>query len=97
MLIILNLESIIAQYFILRIYGHYMVSTEDSVLVTGGFLTTTSRTYDVTSAVVEFKDGNWNIIGNLAHSRGYHRAIKFGSEIMILGGNNNFLFGRVAT
>ena len=62
-----------------------MVSTDDSVLVIGGYLGRLNGDGD-TSAVVEFKDGNWNIIGNLALARHGHRAIKLGSEIMILGG-----------
>ena len=39
-----------------------------------------------TSIVAEYKDGSWSSIGNLARVRRYHRAIKSGSDIMILGG-----------
>ena len=63
-----------------------MVSTDDSVLVIGG--ATVGYPYEL-SIVAEYKDQRWSNIGNLARPRHNHRAIKFGSNIMILGGNEN--------
>ena len=59
------------------------MSTDDGVLVIGGAIGGTP--YE-TSIVAEYKDGSWSSIGNLARVRRYHKAIKSGSDIMILGG-----------
>ena len=69
--------------FNFRISGYDTVSTDDAVLVIGG---TTNGTPFELSIVAEYKDQRWSNIGNLARARTNHRAIKFGSNIMILGG-----------
>ena len=68
---------------IFRIYGYDTVSTDDGVLVIGG--ATDGSPYQI-STVAEYKDGSWRNIGNLARNRFYHKSIKLGSNIMILGG-----------
>ena len=67
----------------LRLYGYDTVSTKDSVLVIGG--ATNGTPYQI-SIVAEYKDGSWGNIGNLARNRHNHKAIRSGSNIMILGG-----------
>ena len=39
-----------------------------------------------TTIIAEYRDGNWNNIGNLLRKRGYHSAIKSGSDVMVIGG-----------
>ena len=58
-----------------------MVSTDDAVLVIGGYHS------DFSSVVAEYKDGRWNNIGNLARpTAGHSRAMRSGSNILIVGG-----------
>ena len=67
----------------MRIYAYATVSTDQGVLVIGG---RDHGPEHETTIVAEFRDGNWNNIGNLARKRAYHNAIKSGSEIMVIGG-----------
>ena len=39
-----------------------------------------------TTVVGEYRDGTWNNLGHIAKKRGYHSAIKSGSDVMIIGG-----------
>ena len=57
-----------------------MVSTDDAVLVIGGYHS------DFSSVVAEYKDGSWKNIANLGRPTAQHRAMISGSNIMILGG-----------
>ena len=67
--------------FILRIGYYASVSTDDAVLIIGGQHSVFS------SIVAEYKDGRWNNIGNMARpTAGHIRAIRSGSNIMLLGG-----------
>ena len=67
----------------MRLYGYATVSTDQGVLVIGG---RDDGPEWETSVVAEYRDGKWNNIGNLARKRGYHQAIKSGSEVMVIGG-----------
>ena len=58
-----------------------MVSTDDAVLVIGG-----NYGGGFSSIVAEYKDGSWNHIGNLGRPTAHHRAMRSGSDILILGG-----------
>ena len=68
--------------FILRIRYYSTVSTDDAVLVIGGDFGSGS----ITSIVAEYKDGSWSNIGNLGQPTGALRAMRSGSNILILGG-----------
>lgn len=68
--------------FIFRIGYYETVSTDDAVLVIGGDL----GSGRFTSIVAEYKDGSWNDIGNLARPTAQHKAMRSGSNILILGG-----------
>lgn len=71
--------------FILRIRSYATISTDDSVLVIGGEQGA-GYSYTFSSVVAEYKDGSWNNIGNLARPTAHHRAMRSGSNILILGG-----------
>ena len=73
---------------ILRIGYYSTVSTDDAVLVIGGDF---GRPADgglgsMSSIVAEYKDGRWNNIGNLGRPTSQHKAMRSGSNILILGG-----------
>ena len=44
------------------------------------------RGRDESTTIAEYRDGSWSNIGNLLRKRGYHSAIKSGSDIMVIGG-----------
>ena len=75
--------------FNFRIQDYDTVSTDDSVLIIGGATGGSGTIAYELSVVAEYKDGSWSNIGNLARPRHNFRATKFGSKIMILGGNEN--------
>ena len=66
--------------YILRIGYYSTVSTDDAVLVIGGYDS------DFSSVVAEYKDGSWNNIGNLGRASAHHKTMRSGSDILILGG-----------
>ena len=67
---------------ILRIGYYSTVSTDDGVLVIGG----DQGSLTWTSVVAEYKDESWTNIGNLARPTAQHKAMRSGSNILILGG-----------
>ena len=69
---------------ILRIIQYATVSTDESVLIVGGF--TVTRRPDRTTIIAEYKDGIWSNIGTFSQHRDTHGAINTGSVIMIAGG-----------
>ena len=71
--------------FFYRIAAYATASTSESVLIMGGY--TAFQSY--TSAIVEYKDGSWTNVGNLAQARMGHGAITSGSITMVVGGYPN--------
>ena len=69
--------------FISRITRYATVSTDDSVLIIGGF---TSGSPTCLSTIAEYKDGNLNEVGDLAGRPYSHGSITSGSTTMIVGG-----------
>ena len=68
---------------IFRISGYATASTDESVYIIGGY---TAGSPDRTTAIAEYKDGNWKIAGNLAQARSGHSAITSGYTTMVVGG-----------
>ena len=72
--------------FIFRISDYATASTSDSVLIIGGY---TGVYQQKLSTIAEYKDGNWENVGNLAQARYAHGAITSGSISMVVGGEPN--------
>ena len=68
-------------YFSIAFYA--TASTNESVLIIGGF---TGGSPSYTSTIAEYKDGNWEKVGDLAQARHSHGAITSGSVTMVIGG-----------
>ena len=66
----------------LRISYYVTASTDESVLIIGGF---TGGSPNIISTIAEYKDGSWKNIGILAQARYGHGAITSGSVTMIVG------------
>ena len=77
-----DLQSEFKTYF--RIYLYSVISTTSSVIYFGGL---TSED-DPNDLVAEFKDLEWNKLGNLAGPRHGHRSIKMGNKVYLFGGQN---------
>ena len=71
---------------IFRISIYATASTDESVLIIGGYTGGSPR---YSSTIAEYKDGNWKNIGNLAQARAGHGAITSGSVTMVAGGESN--------
>ena len=65
------------------------VSTQTSVLIIGGYNDDGYNGDEFLSSIVEFKDDEWTVIGNLKQARHGHQAISIGSLVMIIGGGSN--------
>ena len=59
-----------------------MISTPSSVIYFGGY----DEGTDETDKVVEYKNLEWTLLGNLAWPRISHRSIKMDNKIYISGG-----------
>ena len=70
------------QSTIFRISKYAAVSTAESVFILGGI----HRGAGISSNIVEYKDGNWNLIGNLMQGRYFNSAVNLGSSVMVVGG-----------
>jgi len=57
-------------------------STEESVYIIGGYTGS-----DTITTIGEYRNGKWNIAGNLSQARDSHAAISFRAYTMIVGGN----------
>ena len=73
----------ITDKLIFRIAFYATASTDESVYIIGGY---TAGSPDRTTAIAEYKDGNWKIAGNLAQQRNYHGAITSGYTTMVVAG-----------
>ena len=73
-------KQIVLFKFIFRFGSYSTVSTDDAVLVIGGYDS------DFSSVVAEYKDGSWTQIGNLGRATAHHRSMRSGPNILILGG-----------
>ena len=74
-------------YFSIAYYA--TASTNESVFIIGGF---TGGSPAYTSTIAEYKDGNWEKVGDLAQRRYSHGAITSESVTMILGGYPNDVY-----
>ena len=74
--------------YIFRISAYATASTDESVLIIGGY---TGGSPSRISTIAEYKDGNWKNVGNLAQARYGHGAITSGSVTMVAGGYSNYL------
>ena len=74
--------------FHFRISYYASVSTRTGVLIIGGFQGGYIN-YARRSSIVEFKDNEWTLIGNLKQARSDHQAILVGSFVMAVGGFSN--------
>ena len=72
---------------VFRISFYATASTDESVYIIGGF---TAGSPSRTTAIAEYKDGNWKLVGNLAQARSDHSAITSGYTTMVIGG---YLYG----
>ena len=61
-----------------------MTSTPSSVIYFGGY---DNDEWEETDRVVEYKNLNWTLLGNLASPRADFRSIKMDSMIYLLGGS----------
>ena len=65
-----------------RIAYYATASTDESVLIIGGF---TGGSPNIILTIAEYKNGSWKNIGNLVQARYDHGAITSGSVTMIVG------------
>ena len=77
----MNAEVFFKNEFSLSISEYASVSTQKSVIIIGGRSDGKRQ-----SSIVEYKDDNWAVIGNLKQARYRHNAIAVGPLIMIIGG-----------
>ena len=70
----------IKTYF--RIGDYAVISTPSSVIYFGGY----EGNGVSTDRVVEYKNLEWTLLGNLASSRYHHRSIKMEKKIYLFGG-----------
>ena len=71
----------IKTYF--RISDYAVTSTPSSVIYFGGY---DRDKFEATERVVEYKNLEWTLLGNLASPRYWHRSIKMNNKIYIFGG-----------
>ena len=66
---------------IFSIYRYGVISRKSSVLIIGGICDGSSS-----SLIAKYTIDKWERVGNLQHSRAYHRAIANGDRIYVVGG-----------
>ena len=74
-----------------RIASYATASTAESIYIIGGVHHWKGDLNSVTSNIVEYKNGNWEKVGNLANPRWNLGAITSGSLTMIVGGRIDLL------
>ena len=86
-----NCPKIYTIFFSISSYA--TASTDESVFIIGGFIGPTAPWKPAfTSTIAEYKDGNWEKVGDLAQARYSHGAITSESVTMILGGYPNDVY-----
>ena len=69
--------------------GYSVISLPNSVIYFGGLDMNEATDYnESTDWVVEYKNKEWKLLGNLFSLRSGHSSIKMGSTIYIFGGYN---------
>ena len=72
-------------YYLSRINGHSVASTDDAAYFFGGRMGSVNE-QDI---IAQFREEIWSIFGKLEKPRVTHESLRFGNEVMIFGGETN--------